>query len=113
MKKTLYVGNFASHEDAGAVEHLLSGYGKVLRCKVMAYDDFVRRHGGFAVAEMESEQQATNAIRALQGSTFRGNRLTVRAATAAEETTAGRSHKFSTMNMGDETELPKRKQGQG
>jgi hypothetical protein len=61
VQKTLYVGNFASHEDAGAVEHLLSGYGKVLRFKVMAYDDFVRRHGGFAVAEMEAEWEIVTA----------------------------------------------------
>ena len=108
MHKTLYVGNFASHQDAGAVERLLSGCGKVLRFKVAAHDDFIRRHGGFAVVEMASEDDAKSAIRVLDGSTFEGNRLTVRPASADEEISAHHCRMFTTMNMGDDPD-PRKK----
>jgi RNA recognition motif-containing protein len=104
VRKTLYVGDLASHEDAGAVVRLFSSCGKVLHFKVMAHADILCRDGGFAVVEMESEHDAILAIRTLDGSAFRGNTLKVRAATAVEETAAGRSRMFTTMNMADDPE---------
>jgi RNA recognition motif-containing protein len=106
MRKTLYVGNLASHQDAGAVEQLFSNCGKVLAFKVMAHDDIFRRHGGFAVVEMESEHDAIIAIRTLDGSTFHGNALCVRTATELEEAAAGHPRMFSTMNMADDPVPP-------
>jgi RNA recognition motif-containing protein len=100
MRKTLYIGNLPSHRDAGAVEQLLSGCGKVLHLKVMTHADFVRRHGGFAIVEMETEHDALMAIRTLDGCVFLGNTLAVREATVAEVTKAGHSHMFSKMSEG-------------
>jgi len=98
METTLYVGNLPSHRDADAVQQLLSGCGKVLHLKVMTHDDFVRRHGGFAIAEMASERDALAAISNLDNSTFRGHTLAVRAATTAEVTEAAHSHMYSEVN---------------
>jgi RNA recognition motif-containing protein len=106
VEKTLYVGNLASHQDAVAVERLFSCCGKVLHLKVMAHDDIFRHHAGFAIVEMESEHDAIGAIRTLNGSEFHGNTLTVRAATALEETAAGHPRIFGTMNMADEPQPP-------
>jgi len=106
VQKTLYVGNLPSRQDAAAVERFVSSCGKVLHIKMMAHSDFFRRYGGFALVEMESENEAITAIRALDGSTFHGNTLSVRAATAMEETAAGRPRMFGTMNMVDDPEPP-------
>lgn len=107
MRKTLFVGNLASHEDAGEVERLCAKSGRVLYARVMARLDLFHGHGGFAVAEMEDEADAMDAIRALDGTQFRGQMLSVRPATAAEETAAGHSRMFGPMNMtDDEDEYP-------
>jgi hypothetical protein len=59
---------------------------------------------GFAVVEMECEDDAQAAMLMLNGSIHLGTRLTVRPATAREETAAGRPRFFGTMNMvGDST----------
>jgi RNA recognition motif-containing protein len=100
MRKTLYIGNLPSHRDAGAVEQLLLGCGKLLHLKVMTHTDFVRRHGGFAIVEMENETDALKAIQTLDDSDFFGNTLTVRLATVAEITDAGHSNTFSKMSDG-------------
>jgi RNA recognition motif-containing protein len=106
MRNALYVGNLASSQDAGAVERLLSSCGKMLRFTVIAHPDMVRGHGGTAVVEMECKDDAILAIRTLDGSTFHGNTLIVRAATAVEETASGHPRLFSTMNMADDPEPP-------
>jgi RNA recognition motif-containing protein len=100
MQKTLYIGNLPSHRDAGAVEQLLLGCGKVLHLKVMTHTDFVRRHGGFAIVEMGSETDALTAIETLNDSDFLGNTLVVRVATVAEITDAGHAQVFSKMSDG-------------
>jgi RNA recognition motif-containing protein len=98
METTLYVGNLPSHRDADAVQQLLSGCGKVLHLKVMTHPDFVRRHGGFAIAEMATERDAQAAVSNLDNSTFRGHTLAVRAATTEEVTEATHSHAYSEVN---------------
>lgn len=70
----------------------------------MTYGDFIRRHGGFGVVEMRTKQEARTAIHALNNTEFRGGTLSVRAATAAEETAAGHPRMFETMNMTDGAE---------
>ena len=102
MRKTLYVGNLASHADPREVESLLTSVGKVLHFKMMAHEDFIRRRGGFAIVEMENESDAVQAVRTLHGTDLKGNELEVRPATAAEETASGHPRIFGTMNMGDE-----------
>lgn len=102
MRKTLYIGNFASRQDAGEVQRLVSSAAAVLNFRMMIHDDIFVRRGGFAVVELESEADAVRVARALHGSSFHGTRLKVRAATAREETAAGNPPMFGTMNMSDD-----------
>jgi RNA recognition motif-containing protein len=96
----VYVGSLACRENWRDVAAMFSAYGTVVYAKVMAHDDdFVRRHGGFGIVEMSTKREARTAIHALDNSEFRGRTLRVRAATAAEETTAGHPRMFGTMNM--------------
>ena len=102
MRKTLYVGNLASHADPREVEGLLSSVGKVLHFRMLMHEDVIRRHGGYAVVELESEADARAVMRALHGEPFHGEALDVRPATAVEETASGHPRVFGTMNMGDD-----------
>jgi RNA recognition motif-containing protein len=107
---TLYVGSLASQEDGRELTRLCAEYGTVVYAKVVAADpDLFRRDGGFGVLEMDTPQAARDAIRALNGLRFRGRTLTVRAATAAEETAAGHPRMFTSMNMGDDDDDTKEK----
>jgi RNA recognition motif-containing protein len=96
----VYVGSLACGENWRDLSALFAAYGTVVYAKVVAHDDdCVRRHGGFGIVEMSTKLEARTAIRALDNSEFRGRTLRVRAATAAEETTAGHPRMFGTMNM--------------
>ena len=106
MQKTLYIGNLTSHQDAGEVERLVSSAGKVLHFKMMLHDDFIRRHGGYAIVELETEADAARVARALLAAPFHGNTLEVRLATAIEESTAGHPRLFGAMNMADDPTPP-------
>ena len=104
MHMTLYVGSLASREDGRELTRMFSAYGSVVYAKVVVDPDLFRRHGGFGVVEMETTQAARDAIRALDDCEFHGRTLTVRAATAAEETAAGHPRMFTSMNMGDDAD---------
>ena len=106
MRKTLYIGNVKSHQDAGELERLVAAAGKVVHFKMMMHDDMIRRHGGFAIVELETEDDASNVARTLHGKSFQGTTLEVRLATAAEETASGHPRMFDTMNMGDDPVPP-------
>ena len=106
MRKTLYIGNVASQQHAGELEKLVSSAGKVLHFKMMMHDDIIRRRGGFAIVEFETEDDASNVARTLHGRSFHGTALEVRPATAAEETASGHPRMFDTMNMGDDPVPP-------
>jgi len=99
---TLYVGSLASHEEGRELTRLFSEYGTVVYAKVVVDPDFFRRYGGFAVVEMDTAEGAHNAIRALNQWQFHGHALTVRAATAEEETAAGHPRMYESMNMNDD-----------
>ena len=104
MQMTLYIGRLASHEDGGELARLFSPYGTVVYAKVLTNPDLIRRDGGFGVVEMATKGEARDAIRALHNSAFHGRTLSVRAATAAEETAAGHPRMFESMNIVDESE---------
>ena len=106
VRKTLYIGNVASHQHAGELEKLVSSAGKVLHFKMMMHDDIIRRQGGFAIVELETEDDASNVARTLHGRSFHGTTLEVRPATAVEETASGHPRMFDTMNMGDDPAPP-------
>jgi len=98
----LYVGSLASLEDERELTRLFSPYGTVVYAKVAAHADLFRGHGGFAVVEMHTDEEARNAISALNDFEFRGRMLGVRRATASEQTAAGHSRMFESMDMGDD-----------
>ena len=99
MHMTLYVGRLAFREDGSDLARLFGAYGTVVYAKVLEYPDLVRREGGFGVVEMRSRAEARDAIRGLHNSAFHGRILSVRAATAAEETAAGHPRMFGSMNI--------------
>jgi hypothetical protein len=102
----LYIGNLISHQDASDVQRLVSSAGNVLHFKMMIHSDIGRRQGGFVIVELETEADAARVACALDGRSFKGGMLEVRAATAQEETAAGHPRMFGTMNMVDDDTPP-------
>ena len=97
MRSHLYVGNLDS-KDGQELGHLLSEFG-VVRYAAMVAGDTGSPGTRFGVVEMQTEAEAEAAIRALDGSEFRGHLLTVRWATPPEQTACGHPPMFGSMNM--------------
>jgi hypothetical protein len=108
MGKTLYIGNVVRHHGAGELETLVASAGRVLHFKMLVHEDMIRRHGGFAIVELETEDDASNVARTLHGRPFHGATLDIRPATAVEETASGHPRMFDTMNMDDDAAPPKK-----
>ena len=106
MRKTLSVGNLPADLNPGAIARLFSQVGTVLHAELITPIGTPRRNGALVIIEMNEADDATRALRELNGQEFRGARLTVRPATAAEETTAGHPRMFGTMNMADDPDPP-------
>ena len=104
MHATLHVGGLASHEDGHALTQLFSAYGTVVYAKVVTYPDLFHRNSGCGVVEMDTAEGARDAMRALNDSDLGGHTLTVRAATAEEESAAGHPRMFESMNMRDDAD---------
>jgi hypothetical protein len=100
MQVTLYVGRLGSHEDGLAVSRLFGDFGSVVYAKLIAQPD-LRGQGAFGVVQMRCDREAQDAIQGLNNSRFRGRTLSVRAATATEETAAGHPRMFESMNFVD------------
>ena len=103
MRNNLYIGNVASTDDELA--RLLSRFGAVRYAAVLTGD------GGapgprFGVVEMQTEDEAEAAIKALDGSEFGGRTIEVRWATPPEQTACGHPAMFGTMNVSNESETP-------
>jgi RNA recognition motif-containing protein len=94
LRKSLYVGNLAS-PDGQALEALLSRFGAV-RYAAVAPGDRPPYHG---VVEIQSEDDAVDAIRVLDGFEIDGAPLSVRWATPPEQTSCGHPAMFGAMNM--------------
>jgi RNA recognition motif-containing protein len=88
LGKSLYVGNLAS-PDGQSLKALLSRFGVVRHAAVAPGDGAPHGGGYYGVVEMQSEDDALNAIRALDGFEVAGARLAVRWATPAEQTSCG------------------------
>lgn len=99
VRNNLFVGNLPCAE-GHELEQLLSRFGTVRFAAVVAGGG-VGRGGRFGVVGMESDAEARAAIRVLDGFEVRGCRLTVRWATAAEQTACGHPTMFGSMNMAD------------
>ena len=101
MRNNLYVGNLTCTEDQ-ELEQLFSRFGTVRFAAIVAGQG-ADRGCRFGVVEMQSDTEARAAIRALDGFEIDGGGLTVRWATAAEQTACGHPAMFGTMNLsGDE-----------
>ena len=106
MRNNLYVGNLVFTEDR-ELEDLLSRFGTVRFAALFAGDGAGFEGAGdgaaggrrFGVVEMQSDAEAQAAMRVLDGFEIRGGTLTVRRATAAEQTACGHPAMFGTMNL--------------
>jgi RNA recognition motif-containing protein len=84
MPSTLYIENLPPNDGGAGVERLLSRFGPV-RCTAAATDpDMLRRRPGMALVELDTPVRARAALRALDGTEFRGGTLRVRWAVAGD-----------------------------
>ncbi|MGC4033918.1 MAG: RNA-binding protein [Tepidisphaeraceae bacterium] len=83
MGKRLYVGNLAYSVDSSALQELFGQYGTVTSAQVLS-DRETGRSKGFGFVEMGTDDEANNAINALNGQQFNGRALTVNEARPKE-----------------------------
>jgi RNA recognition motif-containing protein len=84
MGKKLYVGNLSYNTDSSALEQLFGQHGTVESAQIIA-DRETGRSKGFGFVEMASDEEAQNAINALNGQQFEGRALTVNEAKPRED----------------------------
>ena len=83
----IYTSNLSFNVDDNGLQELFSNYGTVLSAKVIT-DKFTGRSRGFGFVEM-SDEEATNAITALDQSEHEGKVLSVSEARPREERPSG------------------------
>ncbi len=83
MGKRLYVGNLAYSVDSSQLQELFGQHGTVTSAQVLS-DRETGRSKGFGFVEMGTDEEATNAINALNGQQFGGRALTVNEARPKE-----------------------------
>jgi RNA recognition motif-containing protein len=88
MGKKLYVGNLTYDVTDSALEQLFAGHGTVQSAQVIMDRD-TGRSKGFGFVEMSSDQEAQDAIKALNGQQVGGRALTVNEAKPREERGGG------------------------
>ncbi len=89
MGKKLYVGNLSYDVTDGALEQMFAGHGSVQSAQVIMDRD-TGRSKGFGFVEMSTDQEAQNAIQALNGQQVGGRALTVNEAKPREDRGGGR-----------------------
>jgi len=88
LGKKLYVGNLTFNTKSSDLERLFSSYGTVQSAQVIE-DRETGRSKGFGFVEMGSDQEAREAIQALNGNEIDGRALTVNEARPREERSGG------------------------
>jgi RNA recognition motif-containing protein len=88
MGKKLYVGNLSYNTDSSALEQLFGQHGTVESAQIIA-DRETGRSKGFGFVEMSSDEEAQNAINALNGQQYDGRNLTVNEAKPREDRPRG------------------------
>lgn len=88
MGKRLYVGNLSYGVDSSVLEQLFSAHGSVVSAQIVSDRD-TGRSKGFGFVEMGSDQEATAAIAALNGTQHEGRALTVNEARPREDRGGG------------------------
>ena len=76
MEKKLYVGNISFQATEDDLRELFAKSGAVDSVKIIT-DQFTGKPKGFGFVEMETEEDAKNAIAALNGTTFMDRAITV------------------------------------
>ena len=89
MAKKLYVGNLPYGVSSSDLERVFEGYGTVESAQVINDRD-TGRSKGFGFVEMRNDQEAQEAIQALNGQDFNGRALTVNEARPREDRGGGR-----------------------
>jgi RNA recognition motif-containing protein len=84
MGKKLYVGNMGYDVDNAALEQMFAAHGTVESAQVITDRD-TGRSKGFGFVEMNSGEEATAAINALNGKDHGGRSLTVNEAKPRED----------------------------
>ena len=74
--KNIFVGNLSFSSTEDTVRNMFERYGVVNSARIMT-DRETGRSRGFAFVEMENEQEADQAIQALNGSTLDGRAINV------------------------------------
>ncbi|MGM3306405.1 RNA recognition motif domain-containing protein [Anabaena sp. WFMT] len=97
---SIYVGNLSYQVTEEDLKAAFSEYGKVSRVQLPT-DRETGRPRGFAFVEMESEDQETKAIEALNGAEWMGRDLKVNKAKPREERSSPRSGSWDNNNRGD------------
>lgn len=88
MGKKLYVGNLSYSVTDGELQQLFAEHGSV-QSAVIIQDRATGRSKGFGFVEMGSDDEAQNAINALNGKDWNGRSLTVNEAKPREDRPAG------------------------
>lgn len=76
MSKKIYVGNMNYKTDEQTLRKEFEAYGEVLSTKIIV-DQMSKRSKGFAFVEMANDNEAINAINALNGKEIDGRPLKV------------------------------------
>ena len=82
MSTKLYVGNLPWVLNDNELKDTFKSHGNVISAKVVT-DKESGRSRGFGFVEMENENEANSAIKALNGTDFKGRKLVVAAARAS------------------------------
>lgn len=88
MAKRIYVGSLPYSVDETQLEGLFGQYGQVSDVQVIT-DKYTGQAKGFAFVEMANDDEAQNAMNALNGSTLGGRTLTVNEARERESRPSG------------------------
>jgi RNA recognition motif-containing protein len=87
--KNLFVGNLSFQTTESELQALFEQFGEITRVQIMTDRD-TGRSRGFGFVEMASDEAATKAIEALNGSDFGGRALNVNEARPKPEGRGGR-----------------------
>jgi RNA recognition motif-containing protein len=93
MNKKLYVGGLPYSVTNGQLTELFQSHGTVESAKVIT-DKYTDRSRGFGFVEMSTQQEAEQAIQALNGTELEGRSLTVNESKPREN----RSHSGASRN---------------
>jgi RNA recognition motif-containing protein len=84
----LYIGNLSWSLSEGDLQQLFEAYGEVSSCKIVK-DKMTNRSKGFGFVEMPNDDEANQAISALNGKDVGGRAISVNEARPREERPAG------------------------